>query len=268
MVARSAAALLGCFLLLAGCVTTGELKSISTSDGEALLASMEKKRNADAQFVGQVKVIGPTLGFFPVNVQSDVVIQSPDRVHWAVRSFFGQPTHLLVVDGENGSWLDLISEGGPVLYTGRPKYFLQTIFGLESLDIEDFIWLWWGCLPKHQWEIQEVLTNVKLKIHVLFLRDQKGRKWQVTLDSHKNIQQVKVSWGEQLMWTLEYEEFKTEKSTTYPTKMKWQIAMEDQGPIRFHLEEGSVHEPTIAKEAFRPPDIPGVEIRPWIQGGF
>ena len=87
-------------------------------------------------------------------------------------------------------------------------------------------------------------------------------------NANKMIQQVKVSWGETLLWTLEYEEFKTEKEITYPTKMKWQIAMEDQGPIRFHLEEGSVHEPTIAKEAFRPPDIPGVEIRPWIQGGF
>ena len=268
MVRYLLAAIFGFSLLLAGCVTTGELKSISTSAGEDLLASIEKARVPDAQFVGQVKVIGPTLGFFPVNVQSDVVIQSPDRVHWAVRSFFGQPTHLLVVDGENGSWLDLISEGGPVLYTERPKYFLQTIFGLESLDIEDFIWLWWGRLPQHQWEIQEALTNVKLKIHVLFLLDQKGRKWQVTLNANKMIQQVKVSWGEKLLWTLEYEEFKTEKEITYPTKMKWQIAMEDQGPIRFHLEEGSVHEPTIAKEAFRPPDIPGVEIRPWIQGGF
>ena len=145
MVRYSLTALLGFSLLLAGCVTTGELKSISTSAGEDLLASVEKARVPDAQFVGQVKVIGPTLGFFPVNVQSDVVIQSPDRVHWAVRSFFGQPTHLLVVDGEIGSWLVLISEEAP-FYIQPSQIFSSNHFWLESLEIEDFIWLWWGLL--------------------------------------------------------------------------------------------------------------------------
>ena len=208
--------------------------------------------------MGQVKLVGSALNFFPVNVQSDVVIQAPNRIHWAVRSFFGQPTHLLVIDGENGSWLDLVSEGGPVLYTGRPTNFLQTIFGLDSLHVEDFIWLWWGILPEHDWTLEEALINVKRKIHVLVLSDEKGRKWQVTLNEQKRMQQVKVSWADRLLWTLDFEAYKTEQDVTYPVRMKWQSALEDTGPIQFLVEEGSVHEPTIAKEAFYAPDIPGV----------
>ena len=248
------------------CATRGELISISSSDGESLLNLLVTKRPKQAQFVGQVKVAGAALGVFPVNVQSDVVMQIPNRVHWAVRSFFGQPTHVLVVDGDHGSWLDMISEGVPVLYTGNPNYFLQTIFGLESLVVKDFIWLWWGQLPDYKWEIQDVLYNVKRRIHVMFLNNEKGQTWQITLDNKRQIQQVKVSWNNESLWALDLEKYRTEGQRAYPTKLIWQVAKEGQAPIRFSLEEGSIQEPLIAEEAFSSPEIPGMEIRPWIQG--
>ena len=249
-----------------GCVTRGELKTISESDGQHLLDVLESHKPTQAQFVGQVKVSGAALGVFPVNVQSDVVIQIPNKVHWAVRSFFGQPTHILVVDDEHGSWLDMISEPVPVLYTGNSNDFLQTIFGLQSLELKDFIWLWWGHLPDYQWDIKEVLYNVKRRIHVIFMQNEKGQDWQITLDEKHRLHQVKVSWGEQLLWTLDYKTYRTEDKVAYPTKLIWQIAKEGQGPISFSLEEGSIAEPLIAQEAFSPPEIPGMEIRPWIQG--
>ena len=238
---------------------------MSSRDGEALLRSMVSKRPTQAQFVGQVKVAGAALGVFPSMFKVTWFYKSQSRL-LGCRSFFGQPTHVLVVDGDHGSWLDMISESVPVLYTGNPNHFLQTIFGLESLAAQDFIWLWWGHLPDYQWEIKEALQNVKRRIHVLFLTNERGQQWQVTLDQKLQLQQVKVSWNDQLLWTLDLEGYRTENKIAYPTSLIWQVAKEGQAPIRFSLEEGSIQEPLIAEEAFSSPEIPGMEIRPWIQG--
>lgn len=210
------------FLMMGpSCRTHTPSPNLTDVSMEQAVSRLQKECDQRFRMEGMVRAKVSGLQGLWANAKMDVVVEKPNKIHLAIRSFFEQPIQVISTNGTSLSVYDASGDGGAQFFQGALQH--ETLQKLSPIPVSasEFVNLLLGCAPLADSHLEMAIDQSS---NTYTLLGSKGEFYvEVTANLKDDALQksVVMNMHQQPILEVAYEEYRSKGSLRYP--VQWSI---------------------------------------------